>query len=152
MTTKTLIQDMLDHVTSECTAIDADSRYDEMLDDCYSFEKVGGIFANMSPSRVLRECDPVAYRCGMNDWLDSEQYVEIDSDYYDQRDAEKAKDDYIEEMEGRESGLEEEIEELEVEDPGRGMNEEETAAEILSLTTQLDILRRQIKEVRNHSF
>ena len=52
-------------------------RYNEMLDDCYSFASVGGIFAHMSPSEVLKKCDEVAYRCGFSDWLDSEEYVEV---------------------------------------------------------------------------
>jgi hypothetical protein len=43
--------------------------YDEMLDDCYPMVKIGNL--GYSPSRVLKEVDPIAYRCGLNDYLDS---------------------------------------------------------------------------------
>lgn len=62
MTTQSkAVEAMLAHVTSECTSVDTDRLYDDMLDECYSFESVGGCFACMSPSRVLKECDPIAY-------------------------------------------------------------------------------------------
>jgi hypothetical protein len=50
---------------------EAESRYDDMLDEVGQYD-LRGMFANYQPSRVLREIDPVAYRCGMNDWLDGE--------------------------------------------------------------------------------
>ena len=36
--------------------------YDNMLDECYE-----GIF-NLLPSRILSECDPIAYSCGFSDY------------------------------------------------------------------------------------
>lgn len=107
---KEAIAAMLAHIESECSKVDTDELYDSMLDDCYSFEKVGGIFACMSPSRVLRECDPVAYRCGKNDWLDGERdnLVEIGNDYYRNDDVNDARDEFID-------GLRDELKELESE-------------------------------------
>jgi hypothetical protein len=46
-------------------------RYDDMLNECYP-ELFG-----LQPSRILREVDPIQYRCGFYDWLDGE---DIDSD------------------------------------------------------------------------
>jgi len=43
--------------------------YDEMLNDCTPMVKVGNL--EYLPSRVLKEVDPIAYRCGLNDYLDS---------------------------------------------------------------------------------
>ena len=43
--------------------------YDEMIDDCSEEVKIGNI--TFSPSRVLKELDPIAYRCGLGDYLDS---------------------------------------------------------------------------------
>tara|TARA_R110000751_G_scaffold245206_1_gene345226 strand:- start:14 stop:241 length:228 start_codon:yes stop_codon:yes gene_type:complete len=43
--------------------------YDEMIDDCSEEVKIGNM--TYSPSRVLKEVDPIAYRCGLNDYLDS---------------------------------------------------------------------------------
>ena len=43
--------------------------YDEMLDDCEGPVELCGM--TYSASQVLREVDPVAYRCGFNDYVDS---------------------------------------------------------------------------------
>ncbi len=43
--------------------------YDEMLNDCYPMVEIGSL--TFTPSRVLKELDPIAYRCGLNDYLDS---------------------------------------------------------------------------------
>jgi hypothetical protein len=43
--------------------------YDEMIDECTPMVKVGNL--EYLPSRVLKELDPIAYRCGLNDYLDS---------------------------------------------------------------------------------
>tara|TARA_R110002167_G_scaffold208289_1_gene412335 strand:+ start:442 stop:684 length:243 start_codon:yes stop_codon:yes gene_type:complete len=43
--------------------------YDQMIDDCSEEVKIGNI--TFSPSRVLKELDPIAYRCGLGDYLDS---------------------------------------------------------------------------------
>jgi len=40
--------------------------YDDMLDDCHE-----GVF-NILPSTILKECDPIAYRCGLTDYNDEE--------------------------------------------------------------------------------
>ena len=44
-------------------------RYDEMLDECTPIVKVGML--EYLPSRVLKEVDPIAYRCDLSDWLSS---------------------------------------------------------------------------------
>lgn len=49
---------------------EAYERYDEMLDECHEPMRIGDLV--FYPSEVLSECDPIAYRCGFNDWLDSE--------------------------------------------------------------------------------
>ena len=43
--------------------------YDEMLDDCEGPVELCGM--TYSASQVLRVVDPVAYRCGFNDYVDS---------------------------------------------------------------------------------
>lgn len=48
---------------------DAYEQYDEMLDECNDEIVIG--YIRLSPSRVLKECDPIAYECGFNEWLDS---------------------------------------------------------------------------------
>lgn len=44
---------------------DAESQYDDMLNECYP-----EVF-NILPARILSECDPIAYRCGFADYCDS---------------------------------------------------------------------------------
>jgi hypothetical protein len=43
--------------------------YNEMLNDCHNSVKVGEL--SFLASTVLREVDPIAYRVGLEDWLDS---------------------------------------------------------------------------------
>lgn len=43
-----------------------EEEYDEFLDECYGEVVIGCI--TFSPSTVLRECDPIAYRCGLTDY------------------------------------------------------------------------------------
>lgn len=97
MTTKAkTIDELLEEAArGELTALDMDERYREMLDECYSLESVGGPFTHMSAARVLEEVDPVAYRCGFNDWIDGElreTVEEIGGDYYDKREADELRE------------------------------------------------------------
>jgi len=48
---------------------DLHERYDDMLDELSTVE-IGSL--TYQGSRVLREVDPIAYRVGFSDWLDSE--------------------------------------------------------------------------------
>jgi hypothetical protein len=48
--------------------------YDDLLDDSYAEVEVAGMI--FSPSQVLRQCDPVAYRCGIAEEV---SYVLADS-------------------------------------------------------------------------
>ena len=53
-------------VNCGCCIPNIEELYDEMLDDCNPMVKIGNL--EYSPSRVLKEVDPIAYRCGMNDY------------------------------------------------------------------------------------
>lgn len=56
-------------------------RWEACLDECHSPYRIGQI--TYYPSQILRKCDPVAYRCGMNDWLDSDDsMIEIAGQWY----------------------------------------------------------------------
>ena len=43
-----------------------ESRYDDDLDSCYGEIKIG--CCTFYPSQILKECDPIAYRCGFSDF------------------------------------------------------------------------------------
>ena len=57
------------------TVQDALTAYDDTLDECHPDQ-----IMNIQASRILREIDPTAYRCGFHDWLDAGG---IDSDELD---------------------------------------------------------------------
>jgi hypothetical protein len=59
--------------------------FDEFLDEQYELIKVAGLEYQVSD--VLKSVDPVAYRCGLADWLDAmvEDRIikEVDGKYYE---------------------------------------------------------------------
>ena len=48
----------------------AERNYDDKLDEAYQDYEIMGL--SFSASQVLKECDQIAYRCGLNDLADSE--------------------------------------------------------------------------------
>ena len=54
---------------------EAEEAYDDMLDEVSGPVRIGSL--EFSASRVLREMDPIAYRVGLHEFIDSEG---IDSD------------------------------------------------------------------------
>jgi len=73
------------------TAVDIDQRYDEFL-DCEGPVSVAGL--EYYPSRILSEIDPTAYNCGLSDFIDNEDLVEYDGEYYDRNDFDEAESDF----------------------------------------------------------
>lgn len=51
-------------------------RFDDLLDSSYESVTVAGI--EFPASKILKECDPIAYRCAYNDWCDDEGLDEED--------------------------------------------------------------------------
>lgn len=83
----------------ELDGADYESSYDEMLDDCYP-----EVF-NILPSRILSECDPIGYRCGLSDYLDGLE-VSNDPNYQEL-------EEELEELQTELEELEEELENIE---------------------------------------
>lgn len=108
--TETRIREMIEHVKQECTAIDREQRFRDALDEIYSFRDVGGPFTYMSPSNVLEEMDPTAFRCGVNDYIDGEDTYEIDGETYDMREVDEAREEFIDDLQSELSDLNAEIE------------------------------------------
>ena len=102
-----IITALISHVTSECKAVDREAVFDEMLDELYSFEPVGGPFAYMQPSQVLKECDPTAYRCGVNDYFGTgDEWVEVENETYRRDEVEEAREAFVDDLKSRLSDLE----------------------------------------------
>jgi hypothetical protein len=108
------VADMVRFVEEQCTTVDLEQRFRDMLDECYSFDSVGGPFSSMSPSDVLKQVDPVQFRCGVNDYGDGEFY-DIDGSAYDVREVDEARDEYIDNLEMELSDAETALEDLEAE-------------------------------------
>ncbi|MCP4053802.1 MAG: hypothetical protein GY739_12205 [Mesoflavibacter sp.] len=89
---------LVDKDNFELDASEYEENYCDMLDECYP-----EVF-NILPSRILLECDPIAYSCGLNDYVDSLE-VENDENYQEL-------EEEIEELESQVYDLEEEIENL----------------------------------------
>ena len=78
-------------------------QFDESLDDSIPEIEIGSL--TYSPSHVLKNVDPVAYRCGLNDFVDRMDIE--DSDEY------KALQDEIDQLQSDIEDIENEIEDLE---------------------------------------
>lgn len=75
------------------TAVDYDdlkNRYEETLREIYGDVNVCGM--TMDAARLFREHDETAFRCGLNDWIDSEDWKEVDGDYYSAADYAEAEE------------------------------------------------------------
>tara|TARA_Y100000589_G_C27124643_1_gene617977 strand:- start:59 stop:265 length:207 start_codon:yes stop_codon:yes gene_type:complete len=56
-------------VIKEMSDDDLKEQYDELLDEIYGEVKLGNL--TFSPSRIIRELDPIAYRTGLSEYEDS---------------------------------------------------------------------------------
>lgn len=87
-------------IKDELTPINLEELYRDVLDESGSVE-VGGL--SFMPSDIIEKLDPVAFRCGVNDYADSlinETITdEIDGEYYDLREAQDIVDEVETELE-----------------------------------------------------
>lgn len=139
-----IIQELHDKVKDDLTELDVNRMYDEFLDECYSMSEVGGPFAYMLASKILSECDPVAYRCGFNDWLDGERFYEVDGEYYHGPDLEGIKDALIDELEDETGDLQEQLDDMSEADIDAGVDE--------VVQQQIDELDELLVTLRKYSF
>ncbi len=150
-----LVQPMLDHIVNECTAIDCEEVFDQTLDEVYDFKAVGGPFAHMLPSRVLREVDPIAYRCGCNDYIDSLGTYEVEGGTYYIHDVTKAQEEYIDGLESELSDLESHIDDLIYEQTERhedGIDCESSQEEIDEMHQKIDDMQTLIEACKTYQF
>jgi hypothetical protein len=87
---------IIDHlIRQHCQPVDGEEMFEEMLDECYPELKVG--CCTFSPSQVMKECDPTAFRIGVSENLDSLaedcQLYELNGDYYQVSDIEEMLDE-----------------------------------------------------------
>ncbi len=73
---------VVEHLIKEhCSAVDAEEQFEELLSETCETVKIGS--CEYDPGYVLRNIDPIAFRCGVADMLAvDEQYAEVDGEYY----------------------------------------------------------------------
>ena len=84
---------VIEHLIKEhCSSIDAEEQFEELLSETCETVKIGSL--EYDPGYVLRNIDPVAFRCGVSDMLsDEDQYVEVDGQYFQVYDVENMIDE-----------------------------------------------------------
>ena len=81
----------------------------------YCLDDLGGEFMGMSASYILKERDPIAYCCGLNNFCDSVDITQT-QEYKEIQEEIETLESEIEDLETNIESLEEEIEELENEE------------------------------------
>lgn len=73
---------VIEHLIKEhCPVVDGEEEYEQMLNECYDPVKIG--LSEWEAGYVVKELDPVSFRCGVSDYLaDDEEFVEIDGAHY----------------------------------------------------------------------
>ncbi|KKN26573.1 hypothetical protein LCGC14_0873410 [marine sediment metagenome] len=82
------------YIRQECEQIDEDQAYRDMIDECNGPVCIGNF--EFQASKIIEELDPIAFRCGRNDYMWAEIYTEIDGCYYDTAEAETAGEEWDE--------------------------------------------------------
>jgi len=92
-------------IAEELDPVDLEQLYRDMLDECEPEVRVAGL--SFCASRIVEELDPVAFRCGVNDYADGlvndSITEEINGNHYDLREAQDIVDEVECEMEETES-------------------------------------------------
>ena len=86
---------VIEHLIKEhCSPVDAEEQFEELLNETCETVKIGSL--EYDPGYVLRNIDPVAFRCGVSDMLsDEDQFVEVDGQYYQVYDIENMVEELI---------------------------------------------------------
>lgn len=91
----------------------SEDAFDEFLDDVEESVIIAGI--TFYPSDILKNCDPVAYRCSKADYESSYDLDDVE-DYNNLKDELEALESKLEELESELEELQDQLESLEFED------------------------------------
>lgn len=136
---ETIIDKLLSHIVSECSVADTDKMYDDMLDECSS---CCDMCKQYGAARILKEFDPIAYRCGKNDYIDGCEITEVNGNEYHDDEIEKAKEEFIDE-------LRDELADLEREQDG---NDPDDLEELRNLASKIAEKESEIAECERCEF
>ena len=115
---ETVISEWKDNITSKQSEIESfeyecsDDEFSDWIDSIYPEVTIGSL--TFSPSEVMKELDPTAYRCGKSDY--ESNYDLDDCEYYnDLKDELEALELNLEDLETELSDLQDELDSLESE-------------------------------------
>jgi predicted nucleic acid-binding Zn-ribbon protein len=91
--------------------MDLETMYDEDLDSLYH-DQCKDLPVNVTGSKLIKEFDPIMYRCGFNDFIDQFEYSDLDC-YTDKESEIEDVESEISDLESVILDLEDEIENLE---------------------------------------
>jgi len=137
--TETVIDRLNAHIASECTVVDTDRMYDDMLDECST---CCDMCKQYGAARILKEIDPTAYRCGKNDYIDGCDITEVCGEEYHDDELDKAKEEFLD-------ALRDELTELESE---RDDIDPDAAADVSAIESKIVEKQSEIDECERHSF
>jgi hypothetical protein len=93
-----LPQMVLDRIKATAEPVNLEDQYCEMLDENYSDCRFFNDY-HMTPSRVLKEVDPIAFNQQLDNYADScDDFVEIDGKWYEREEVLSIKAEIIEEI------------------------------------------------------
>jgi hypothetical protein len=75
-------------IVENCTAIDREKAFRDMLDDCYGTLEVCGY--KYGAAQLLESVDPIAFRCGVSDYFANGDYVEVEGETYHKDEADNS--------------------------------------------------------------
>lgn len=85
-----LTERQIETIQDELKAVDVETLYHDMLDEVYGDVDICGYTRRAAD--VFKEIDPIAYQCGLTDYLDSllgERLVEVQDEYFDLHEVEQ---------------------------------------------------------------
>ena len=143
-----IIKDFIDHITTECTAIDVEDLFRDYLREFFDFKSVGGPFTHLDPAKVLEEMSPTDFRMGCADMLDGSDDYEIAGENYDKRDVDRAAEEFIGTLEDELTDLEDERDEY-----TDAREEEDIDEDYLSgLAADIEAKEADIAACKHHTF
>lgn len=140
-TTENIITRLETLISEECTKIDREAAFAASLDESGPVNVCGLQF---NPSQIWKELDPTAFRCGVNDFADGEDWSEVDGETYATSDCEEQKDNLVSELEDDLQALEENLEDLQ--------NGEEDESQMQDLKAEIATLTAQLAQLNKHGF
>jgi len=105
MNKKQIQKKLEERVKAELEPVDVEQIYRDMLDESGPEVNVSGL--SFMPSRVVEELDPVAFRCGVCDYVDSlvgeSLSDEIDGNHYNLEEVNEILEEILEEIESEDA-------------------------------------------------